>query len=242
MERVLSVLQPSVAILIPAYEPNEAFVGFVRRLKEIFSRIIVVDDGSQDSQEIFGKISDDVEKVLRHEQNRGKGAAIKTGLRYVGNSANVVIADCDGQHTIEDISRIASMFARQKNGIILGARKFSGKVPFRSRFGNWWTRFYFFLATGMKLRDTQTGLRGIPSSLVEWAASLPGERYEYEMAMLVASKRNQDKPLQIEIETVYFDNNKSSHFSPLVDTWRIYKMMFGYALSGKKYWGNNSLC
>ncbi len=230
-----------VAILIPAYEPDEALIGLVRRLKESFDRVVVVDDGSRDSAKVFDAIAGDVEKILRHERNRGKGAAIKTGLGYIGNSANVVIADCDGQHTVADICRIASMFGRQREGIVLGVRKFTGKVPLRSRFGNWWTRLYFFVATGMKLNDTQTGLRGIPSSLVEWAASLPGERYEYEMAMLVASRRNREKPLEIEIETVYLDDNKSSHFSPLADTWRIYKMMFGYAWFRKRYCGNCAL-
>ena len=107
----------------------------------------------------------------------------------------------------------------------------AGKVPLRSRFGNWWTRWFFFLMTGLMIRDTQTGLRGIPAALVPRVAKLPGDRYEYEMTMLADAKRHPSRPLQIPIETVYLDENATSHFNPVLDAIRIYRSLFQFCIS-----------
>lgn len=219
-----------VVILIPAYNPDEKLVALVGRLREKFSRIVIVNDGSETGVEIFDKVSPLVETVLVHSVNRGKGAALKKGFAYLKN-VDVITADADGQHTPEDIARVAEALKTHKNGLVLGVRAFAGKVPFRSRFGNFWTRWFFFLMTGLMIRDTQTGLRGIPSQLLDRVSRIPGGRYEYEMAMLADAKNHDQKPLQIPIETVYIENNATSHFKPIADTVRIYRSLFQYCLS-----------
>lgn len=201
----------------------------VQKLNGRFARLVVVNDGSTRGLETLSAVEPLVEKVLVHPVNRGKGAALKTAFDYLG-AVDVVTADSDGQHTLEDIVKVAEALKTQREGLVLGVRAFAGKVPFRSRFGNWWTRIFFFLLTGLYVRDTQTGLRGIPAPLVSRVRSLEGERYEYEMVMLADAKRHAVKPVQIPIETIYFNDNAESHFSPLKDTIRIYRALFRYLL------------
>ena len=222
--------QKQVAVLIPAYNPDGRLLELVNRLRETFSRIVVVDDGSVSGGETFAQVEPLVEKVLRHPVNRGKGAAIKTGLAWLG-ACDVVTADADGQHRPEDIVRVAAALREHRGGLTLGVRAFSGHVPFRSRFGNFWTRLFFFVMTRLWVRDTQTGLRGIPAGLVARVAALPGERYEYEMAMLADARRHAMRPFEVPIATVYVENNATSHFQPFLDTVRIYRSLLAFCLS-----------
>ncbi len=223
--------EPPVTVLIPAYNPDEKLLKLLPKLRERFGRIVIVDDGSTSGKDIFPRAAQYVEKILVHEKNRGKGAALKTGFGYLGNSTDVITADADGQHTPEDIAKVAEGLKTHRGGLVLGVRSFSGKVPFRSRFGNCWTRWLFFLMTGLPIRDTQTGLRGIPAGLLQRVAEIPGDRYEYEMAMLADAKRHPERPLQIPIETVYIDSNATSHFNPILDTVRIYRSLLQFCLS-----------
>lgn len=224
--------EPSqVTVLIPAYNPDEKLLALLPKLKARFPRIVLVDDGSTTGREIFPRAEPYVEKILVHERNRGKGAALKTGFAYLGEGTDVITADSDGQHTPEDIAKVAAGLAERRKGLVLGVRAFSGHVPFRSRFGNFWTRWLFFLMTGLMIRDTQTGLRGIPAGLLSRVAAIPGDRYEYEMAMLADAKHHEERPLQIPIETIYIEENATSHFNPLLDTIRIYRSLFQFCLS-----------
>ena len=219
-----------VTVLIPAFNPDEKLLGLLEKLRGKFEQIVLVDDGSTEGQDIFPKAKPLVDKLLIHEHNKGKGAALKTGFAAIGER-DVITADADGQHTPEDIAKVAECLTRHRNGLVLGVRAFSGKVPFRSRFGNFWTRWLFFLMTGMMIRDTQTGLRGIPASLVKRVSAIPGDRYEFEMAMLADARDHAERPLQIPIKTIYIENNATSHFNPLLDTIRIYRSLFQFCLS-----------
>jgi glycosyltransferase involved in cell wall biosynthesis len=220
----------NAVVLIPAYNPADELVLLVRELKNSFKRIVVVDDGSQTGLENFDKVVALGAELLRHDVNKGKGAALKTGFQYIGEE-DVVTADADGQHTPNDIAAIADRLALGCKGLVVGQRAFDGKVPFRSRFGNFWTRWFFFLMTGVFVRDTQTGLRGIPAGLVKRISQIPGQRYEYEMAMLADSKNHEEKPCAVPIKTVYIADNKSSHFNPLLDTIRIYRSLLQFCIS-----------
>ena len=222
-------------VLIPAYEPGISLIELTRALRATGLEVVVVDDGSgPEFAQIFDAIVDLGGEVLAHPANAGKGQALKSGFRYIGQhyaGQDVVCADCDGQHTVVDILRVATRLRRSAAAMVLGERTFAGDVPLRSRFGNSVSRTLFRVGTGMSLRDTQTGLRGYPASMLGWLQSVHGDRYDYELNLLL---RAADAGMTIEtvdISTVYLNDNESSHFRPVVDSARIYAPLLKFALS-----------
>ena len=221
--------QKDIVILIPAYHPDERLPRYIRELKEAgLERILVVDDGSG---EPYGALFKDAEKegavILSHEVNRGKGEALKTGFRQVLSDypecAGVVTADSDGQHTPKDIIRVAGELTEHPEALILGVRDFSGTdIPPKSLFGNRLTVKVFKALHGKYISDTQTGLRGIRKELLPQMLSLRGSRFEYEMGMLVFAAHEKIEIREIPIETIYTEENKGTHFRPIVDSVKIY--------------------
>lgn len=226
-------------ILIPAYEPDERLVELVRGIGAArpAQSIVVVDDGSGAGYTpVFDTVRTLGAEVVTHAQNRGKGAALKTGFARIrtmcdGAGDAVVCADCDGQHTLVDIERVAAALADRPGEMVLGAREFAGSVPFRSRLGNDCTRVLFRWLTGLRLSDTQTGLRAYPSSMLDWLIGIPGDRFEYELEVLLATKRAGVAIHEVPIQTIYLDGNESSHFHPIRDSIRVYVPLVKYALS-----------
>jgi len=215
-------------ILIPAYKPEENFVDFAASLVARGHQIVTVDDGGGPRfDDIFRRVAELGVTVLRHEINLGKGMALKTGLRYIYDNIQdadfVVTADCDGQHRIEDIEKVIAAGEENPGVLIIGGRfrDKNVKVPFKSRLGNGFTRTIFRLATGSKIYDTQTGLRGFPRKIFPELITLPGERYEYEMNMLLKLHVWRQEFKEIQIETVYLNNNKSTHYNAFKDSIRI---------------------
>ncbi|THF75747.1 bifunctional glycosyltransferase family 2/GtrA family protein [Cohnella fermenti] len=216
-----------MTILIPSYEPDERLLGLIHSLKENSdASILVVDDGSGEGYRgIFDSARNAGCTVVTLPVNRGKGRALKIGFDYIrrsGESDGVVCADSDGQHLPKDIMKVATAVRDNPRHIVLGSRRFTGKVPARSRLGNTATRMVYSAATGTPIHDTQTGLRGYSPDMLEWLCEIPGERFEYEMNMLLESKQAGYRLIEVPIDTVYLDENKSSHFRPLVDSARIY--------------------
>ncbi|MFN8023492.1 MAG: bifunctional glycosyltransferase family 2/GtrA family protein [Acidimicrobiales bacterium] len=225
-------------ILIPAYEPGRQLVDLVRSIRAArpWQDVVLVDDGSGPAHgQVFADCAALGCDVIGHPVNRGKGAALKTGFAHVIHTypgQDVVCADCDGQHTITDIiMRVADEVRRQHDAIVLGARQFAGDVPARSRFGNDVTRAVFRLATGIALQDTQTGLRGYPSTMLPWLLTVDGDRFEYELEALLASKRAGHRFVEVPIETIYLAGNESSHFHPIKDSIRVYVPFAKFGLS-----------
>lgn len=224
-------------VLIPAFRPDANMIDLINQLKEDgFARILVVNDGSgSDFDPVFAKAAVLGCTVLEHAVNMGKGRALKTGFNHgmVNNlfGHGVITADADGQHTPTDISKIADAMALNPTAIVLGTRYFSGKVPLKSRLGNEITRFLFRLIHGSDVRDTQTGLRGLSPTLIPMLLTLPGERYEYEMNMLLEAEPNGVPIVQIPISTIYIEENKASHFNPWLDSMRIYALLLKFAAS-----------
>lgn len=176
-------------VIIPAYKPDERLIGIVDQLWTYGFRIVVVDDGSgEDYLDIFNRISD-VCILLRHEENRGKGAAIKTALDYVNReiwgSTLIGVMDCDGQHLPEDLLKLFVHGENSERLMILGVRNVGKDMPLKSRLGNTITRKVFKLLSGVSISDTQTGMRVFTSDLVKKLLSVEGERYEYEMNVLM---------------------------------------------------------
>lgn len=229
-------LDPTQAvILIPSLEPDERLPVYVTALlTRGFHQVVIVDDGSSAKyQDIFNRL-DAMEgcHVLHHEVNRGKGAGLKTGYRWIEkhcpDCTGVITADADGQHTVEDCWRLAEALTEDKKALYLGSRDFSlPDVPPKSRVGNRITTFVFWALYGQWLPDTQTGLRAFRREELPFMLDVAGERFEYEMNVLIACARAHIPMLPLTIETVYENDNAGTHFHPIKDSVRIYKVIFG---------------
>ncbi len=222
--------------VIPAYEPDEKMLAVIDDISSLTDfHIIVINDGSgKDKLPIFAEAAKKA-IVLTHEVNKGKGRGIKTALEYIkeheADTVGIVIADADGQHKAEDIIRVSKALKNSPDKLIMGCRRFSGKIPLRSKFGNNITKFVFSFAAGVKVSDTQTGLRGFSSKLIPFMLSVSGDRYEFEMNMLLECAREGIRFYEVPIETVYLGKNESSHFNPIKDSWRIYKDILKFSCS-----------
>ena len=223
------------AVLIPAYQPGGALLELVRELTgQGFAAVVIVDDGSGPvCRPIFEQAAAlPGVRLLRHESNLGKGAALKTGIGYLlaelPSLDGIVTADADGQHHPEDIAKVARALERQPHWLVLGVRGFQGNVPLRSRFGNSLTRRVLHLLVGQKLTDTQTGLRGIPAMLWPRLLELESNGYEFELEMLIAAHRLGVPVREEPIRTIYQAGNPTSHFNPLVDSMKIYFVLLRF--------------
>ncbi len=227
-----------ISVIIPAYKPDEKLLGTLEGLAEVgFTDIIVVDDGSgAEYEELFAEVCKMPHiSFLRHEVNRGKGAALKTAFKYFLENregmAGVVTADADGQHLPCDIAAVSEQLIKTET-VVLGVRDFlDPKVPARSKTGNRITSAVFRIFFGMKVSDTQTGLRAFPTKYLEDISSAKGDRYEFETNMLFLINRRGIPMTEVKIETVYIDCNKSSHFRVVRDSLRIYGLIIKYLLS-----------
>lgn len=227
-----------VSVIIPAYKPDEKLIATLNDLVRVgFSDILVVDDGSGEE---FAPVFEQVKAIeactlLRHSVNHGKGAALKTAMTYFMDNRpgqeGVVTADADGQHLADDIAAVSgAMLERGK--IILGVRDFSDpNVPPKSRAGNRITIAVFRLFFGMKISDTQTGLRAFPRQVIPEILKVKGDRYEFETHMLFLMNRRKIAFGEVKIATVYLEENRSSHFRAVRDSIRIYSLIIKYLLS-----------
>src|SRR5699024_653693 len=229
----------NVTIVIPAYNPDKKLINLVKEIIDSsFEHIIIVNDGSKaESRDIFKYLAKLKEcTILNHAVNLGKGRALKTAFNYFLNhhkdSLGAVTVDADGQHSTEDIHKVTSKLMQRPNSLVLGVRDFSEEsIPFRSRFGNVLTKKIFSFASGLSLSDTQTGLRGIPYAFMKHLMNVSGERFEYEMNMLLECKVKNVQIEEVNIETIYIEQNSSSHFNSVLDSVKIYTVFLKYTFS-----------
>lgn len=224
------------AILIPAYKPDDKLVALTDQLLTHDDlKLVVVDDGSGEAFRPVFEALDKRVTLISYPDNKGKGGALKTGIRYIMDHMpeceRLVTADADGQHRYADIRRVLDKSEEMPGALVLGSRAFDGDVPLRSRFGNAMTRQVFAIASGVKVRDTQTGLRGFDRDGMRLFVDVPGDRYEYEINMLLTAARAEMPIYEVTIETVYLNDNESSHFNPLKDSLRIYACILKFACS-----------
>jgi glycosyltransferase involved in cell wall biosynthesis len=229
-----------VTVIIPSLNPTDALVRVVKELIEVgFNDIIIVNDGSDDECVYhFETLSNIAEcTVLTHPVNLGKGAALKTAFQYFAehrsDKEGIITADGDGQHLPDDIVKCATVLLDNRDSVIMGVRDFSKPgVPFRNAQGNRITALAFNALFGIKLRDTQTGLRGIPAQFIPLMLKVKGNRFEYETNMLMEVERSGIAFYEVEIETVYEEgSNKRSQYRPFLDSVMIFSRLAKYALS-----------
>ncbi len=228
-----------IIALIPAYNPDKGMIDLVEELSKHFAHIVIVDDGCGEAYaQIFEKVSAYPQvKLLKHEENKGKGRAIKTGFSYItehyADALGVVTLDADGQHTVADTLKCCEKFRENPEGIVFGCRDFASdlQIPARSRFGNRLTSRLMKYFCDISLSDTQTGLRVHSMSYLPQLLEVTGERYEYEMNVIFHLKEIEVPFTEVPIEVIYLNNNEGSHFNPIVDSYKIYKVFFKFCIS-----------
>jgi len=232
-----------ISVVLPSLDPDEKLIAVIDGLLEYgFSDIILVNDGSkQENLHYFHDMATLHPEItlLHHEVNKGKGAALKNAFRWFlqnrPEGLGVVTVDGDNQHHPAD-TRACCEHMLKTGHACLGCRDFNQEdVPARSSFGNKTTSMIFKIFVGMTISDTQTGLRALPRKIVEELVDVYGDRFEYETNMLLAFKTKGIDFDEVKIRTVYIEENKSSHFRVIHDSWRIYKLIlahfFRYTLS-----------
>jgi glycosyltransferase involved in cell wall biosynthesis len=228
-----------ISLVIPAFRPGPVLGELVRSLASWgFAEILVVDDGSGDAYRADFDALTAVAgvTVLRHDANRGKGAALKRAFRHVLEQGvdpdhGLVTLDADGQHAVDDVLAVSAAGCRKRGTLVLGARDFdAADLPWRSRFGNTLTRRVLRWTHGLALRDTQTGLRCLPADFARETLALEADRYEFELECLFLARRRGRPIAEHPIRTIYEAGNASSHFRPLVDSLRIYRVILGHWL------------
>ncbi len=223
------------AVVIPAYKPDRRLPPYVAALKEAgVGRVVIVDDGSgADYRALFAQIpQDETVRVISYEPNGGKGVALRRGMEWVRDACPeqryIVTADSDGQHTVRDVLRMVESLTQNSEGLLLGSRDFTQPdVPFKSRNGNRITSTVFKLLYGVWVSDTQTGLRGFARELLPMMIDVRGNRYEYEMNVLIECAHRRIPMRALPIQTVYENNNEGSHFRAVRDSARIYGIILG---------------
>ncbi len=228
--------EPAIPVVIPSYEPDERLITLLEDFRtQGIRNVIIVNDGSG---EAYTEIFDRAQAILRdlggtflvHEVNRGKGRALKTAFEWVLENApeapGVVTADSDGQHTVDCIRAVMQRLREQPKALVLGVRTFDGEnVPWKSAFGNKLTMKVLSYVSGVRVSDTQTGLRGIPRAFMRDLLDVPGERFEFETQMLLETAGRY--PIEeVPIRTIYDSKeNHQTHFNPLKDSVRIYRIL-----------------
>lgn len=218
-------MKNNFVVLIPSYEPDEQLIKVIDSLyKEEFPILVVNDGSSEQYDEVFNKIKDKVQYIkLNH--NQGKGGALKEGYRNIQTlfpeAKYVITADGDGQHATSDIVKMSKLL-EENDECVLGIRSFDKSVPFRSRFGNYFSQVTRGLATKTYLQDDQCGLRGFPVRYLKELSTIKGNRYNYEINQLTSFQLRNYPIIPMEIELIYpKDNNNKTHFKNVRDTWNI---------------------
>ncbi|HEX4600600.1 MAG TPA: glycosyltransferase family 2 protein [Gemmatimonadales bacterium] len=219
---------PAVAVVIPAYQAAATLADLVRRTTRAVPRatVYVVDDGSTDGTGERGREAG--ARVLAHPVNRGKGAALATGIgAALADGAQVIVTlDADGQHAPEDIARLTAPLAAGQADLVLGARARAGSMPFGRRATNWLSAALASRIGGTVVPDAQTGFRAMTRRAA--AAVQPVERrYDFETAFLLDALTRGLVVRSVPVPTVYA--GAPSHFRLWGDTWRLAQVFTRYA-------------
>jgi len=217
---------PRVAVVIPAYQAASSVGKVFDRARTVVpdARIWVVDDGSTDGTSRALPAA----HVLRHPENRGKGAALRTGIdRALADGATAIVTlDADGQHPPEEIPRLLAPVSDGSADLVLGARARTGRMPIPRRVTNWVSSTLATRIGGVGVPDAQTGFRAFTADLAR--AIKPVEtHYDFEAAFLLAALALRCRVVSLSIPTIY--NDSPSFFGTGRDTWRMARVFWRYA-------------
>jgi glycosyltransferase involved in cell wall biosynthesis len=213
-----------LAVVIPAYQAVATIRPVVARTRAEVpaAYVIVVDDGSTD-----GTASAAQTFVLGHDENLGKGAALRDGIQAaITHGASVIVTlDADGQHPPEEIPRLVAPIVEGRADLVLGARPRSGPMPLARRLSNWLSAGLASRIGGQAVSDAQTGFRAFTREVAERVRPTD-ERYEYETAFLLGALGAGFRVACVPIPTIY--DGARSHFRSWADTWRVARVFARY--------------
>jgi glycosyltransferase involved in cell wall biosynthesis len=213
-----------IAVVIPAYQAERTIRSVVERTRATVpsAQIIVVDDGSTDAT-----VSEAGDRVIGHDANLGKGAALRDGIDdAITRGATVVVTiDADGQHPPEELPRLLAPIARDEADVVLGSRARDATMPVGRRFTNWLSAALASRIGGQMVRDAQTGFRAFTREVAERIRPA-GDRYEYETAFLLDALRAGYRVACVPVPTIY---GPPSHFRTWTDTWRLARVFARHA-------------
>jgi len=223
----IAQIRLKTAAIIPAYREEQHISDVVRRTRQQLDHVVVIDDGSSDNTARCAREAG--AEVIVHSQNRGKGEAIKTGLRHWLDRQfiHVIILDADGQHLPEEIDRfIAAAAQAGDHSFFLGNRmnNLTG-MPFVRRVVNRYMSNRISRICRQKIPDTQCGFRMLDRQLIPELLD-GGNRFDYETEMLIIASRKGYRIESVPITTVYSDEVSKIH--PARDTIRFFKLMRRY--------------
>ena len=217
-----------VIALIPAYNEVARVGEVVAQARPRVDEVIVIDDGSSDGTAAAAEQAG--ARVLRHEQNRGKGGAIATALDYFGRSDAefAILLDADGQHDPAEIAKFVETADREQADIVVGTRMGdTSKMPVVRRLTNEFTSWVTSRLAGQRIPDSQCGYRLLRRNVLE-DLRLSTARFETETEMLIQAARAGHRIISIPIRTIY-ESGHTSHIHPVRDTLRFFTFV-------RKYW------
>ncbi len=220
----------SIAVVIPAYCEAATIADVVRRAQPYVATVIVVDDGSDDETVLQAEAAG--AQVLRQPLNQGKGAALWRGMQaaLAQGATAVITLDADGQHCPEDIPKLLEIHQRQPERLVIAARlEHRERAPRLRRFANGMADFWVSWAAGCPIRDTQSGFRLYPATLLQKLfPPRPGQRgFVFESEVLIRAAHWGSRPTTVAVATIYLTASRPSHYQPWRDTWRITLMVAG---------------
>ena len=229
-----------VAVLLPAYNEEVSIASMVLLSLQYADEVIVIDDGSSDRTSEVSRLAGAT--VLSHTTNKGKGAALKTGFKYAQDYDIIVTIDADGQHNPSEIPDVIKPIMEDRADIVNGSRYIAGKdttTPTYRRVGQTVLDNATYLASGVKLTDTQSGFRAFSSKSIEYFNFDPNG-FGIESDMLIEASVNKLRIVEVEI-TVRYDVNTTTDnpivqgFSVLMrilELMRFNRPLYFYGISG----------
>jgi glycosyltransferase involved in cell wall biosynthesis len=217
-----------VAVVIPAYNESSTIREIAQRAREQSATVIVVDDGSSDGT--AGRLAELDVVLLINSGNLGKAASLRRGMECALSRGcdGVVTIDGDGQHAPEDIPRLIKAFAQEPDNIIIAARMRNRENSPKARyFANRFADFWISWAAGISIRDTQSGFRLYPARVIQ-TVNLDCSRergFVFESEILIDAARAKFGIMAVPIDAVYRPGARPSHFKPVLDIWRIVRMV-----------------
>ncbi len=227
----LAQIRSQTAAVIPAYQDEKHIRDIVRRTRERLDHVVVIDDGSSD--QTAQRAREAGAEVIVHDENRGKGEALKTGLgHWLDREVTwVSLLDSDGQHLPEEIDRfMASAAAATRPSFFIGNRMNDlAGMPFIRRVVNRYMSRRISRVCGQEIPDTQCGFRMLDRQLIPELLG-GGHRFDYETEVLIIASRKGYRIDSIPITTVYSDQVSKIH--PVRDALRFFKLMWRYRKCG----------